>query len=219
MSVLAGDSLDRPSRNRTLESLPAGAQSLVDAAKSLLVAGGMDALRIEKIAAASGQNRAMIRYYFGNKAALVARVVDELMHDQLEGLRSHLGGLPGGEARINALVDTSVQFTTSPDFAAFFDVLPAAVRDPELRAGISDLYDWYRQLNRESLDPSPESAGDDTVATLATIFLSSMDGLLVQQMLDPEAVDLAAVGAMWKEMIAFVLERVSNGKASAAGAL
>lgn len=138
MSSLPGDSLAPPSRNRTPEMLPSGAQGLVDAAKSLLVAGGMDALRIEKIAAASGQNRAMIRYYFGNKAALVARVVDGLMHDRLEGLRSHLEGLPGGEARINALVDTSVQFTTSTEFAAFFDVIPAAVRDPELRADISD---------------------------------------------------------------------------------
>ncbi len=207
---MAGRSTDaEPSSpgSEPLEELLPGARTLVDTAKELLMAGGMDALRIEKIAAASGQNRAMIRYYFGNKAALVARVVDELMRDQLVDLRTELEQLPEGKARISALVDTSLRFTTSPDFAAFFDVLPAAVRDPDLRTRIAELYDWYRQLNEESLHPASGAAADHKVATLATIFLSSMDGLLVQGMLDPEAVDLEAVGAMWKALIASVLEQ------------
>lgn len=190
--------------------LAPGAQALVDATKHLLITGGMDAVRIDKIAAASGQNRAMVRYYFGNKAALVARVVDELMRDQLLGMIAQIEGLPEGEARIAALVDSSMRFTTSPDFAAFYDVLPTAVRDSDLRSRIADLYDWYRRLNRESLDPSQKTGDDgcagEKLATLATIFLSSMDGLLVQKMLDPEAVDTEAAASMWKAIIRFVLE-------------
>ncbi len=195
---------------QSLEVLAPGARALVDATKHLLITGGMDAVRIDKIAAVSGQNRAMVRYYFGNKAALVARVVDELMRDQLLGMIAQIEGLPEGEARIAALVDSSLDFTTSPEFAAFYDVLPTAVRDADLRARIAELYDWYRRLNRESLDPSQEPDDDgragDRLATLATIFLSSMDGLLVQKMLDPEAFDKGAVGSMWKAIIRFVLE-------------
>ena len=189
-----------------LELLPPGAQALVDAAKRLLMEGGMDALRIEKIAAAAGQNRAMIRYYFGNKAALVGRVVDELMHEQVVDLRAQAESLPEGEARISAHVDTSLEFTVSPDFAAFFHVLPAAMRDDNLRDRIADLYIWYRQQNRECLDPRPTAGSQEKVATLATIFLATMDGLLVQEILAPGLVAHAAVGSMLKAIITFVLE-------------
>ncbi|MCJ7795621.1 MAG: hypothetical protein MUQ56_02450, partial [Thermoleophilia bacterium] len=54
--------------------------------------------------------------------------------------------------------------------------------------------------------PRPTAGSQEKVATLATIFLATMDGLLVQEILAPGLVAHAAVGSMLKAIITFVLE-------------
>src|SRR5665811_2515930 len=80
MASTAGTHIGSPT------GLAPGAIALVEASKQLLMDGGMDALRIEKITKAAGQSKAMVSYYFGGKAALLAAVVDSLIHEAVEEL-------------------------------------------------------------------------------------------------------------------------------------
>ena len=68
--VTAAEKRDDRARPILDDERTPGAQALVDAARRLLARGGYDALRLEAIAAESGQNKAMIRYWFGDKAGL-----------------------------------------------------------------------------------------------------------------------------------------------------
>lgn len=190
-----------------LRNLPPGAAALVEASKGLLITGGFDALRIAKITATAGQNRAMVNYYFGSKAAMVAVVVDSLIHEALEELTVQLDGLPEGDTRIGALVDSTVALMQTPEFLATLDVIPPALRDEDLRARLATLYTWYRDMVSTGLGPEAAGVPEGRVGLLATLFVALFDGLAIQWALDPESVDLEALTPLVKNMVVLLLGR------------
>lgn len=188
-----------------LRDLPSGAAALVEVSKGLLLAGGFDALRVAKITAAAGQNRAMVNYYFGSKAAMVAVVVDSLIHQALEELTVQLDGLPKGDARIGALVESTIALMQTPEFLATLDVVPPALRDEDLRARLGTLYTWYRDMVSTGLGPAASGIPEERVGLLSTLFVALFDGLAIQWALDPESVDLQALTPLIKAMVGFLL--------------
>lgn len=195
-----------------LGELPSGAASLVEAGKALLITGGFDALRIAKITAAAGQNRAMVNYYFGSKAAMVAVVVDSLIHEALEELSVKLDGLPEGDTRVGALVDSTVDLMQTPEFLATLDVIPSALRDEDLRARLATLYTWYRDMVSTCLGPEAAGVEEGQVRLLAALFVALFDGLAIQWALDAESVDLDALAPLIKDMVASATERGSEAR-------
>ena len=195
-------SVPTPSGSRPVSGrpgdLPPGALALLEAAKRLLMDRGFDALRLEAIAREAGVNKAMIRYYFGDKAGLVAALVDLLLHDATEALVTSTEALPRGDARVHTHVVGTRRLLDAPEVMAFFDVLPHALRDEALRRRIADLYVWYREMNIRCLggdDSLPTSGGHEGMshdAALAALFVAAIDGLAIQAALAPEGFDLGA---------------------------
>jgi AcrR family transcriptional regulator len=185
---------------------------LLEAAKRLLMDRGFDALRLEAIAREAGVNKAMIRYYFGDKAGLVAALVDLLLHDATEALVTSTEALPRGDARVHTHVVGTRRLMDAPEFMAFFDVLPHALRDEALRRRIADLYVWYREMNIRCLggdDSLPTSGGDEGMsrdAALAALFVAAIDGLAIQAALAPEGFDLGACLAALEEAMRSLLD-------------
>ena len=161
----------------------------MDAARRLLARGGYDALRLEAIAAESGQNKAMIRYWFGDKAGLLAALVDDLTHDATTGLLERAESLPPGAGRLHRHLELARRVMEQPEFATFFDVLPHAARDPQLRPLINDLYTWYREINVRCFggEVTPETRRE--YQGLASLLMAAIDGIAIQIALDPEGFD------------------------------
>jgi len=185
----------------------------LEAAKSLLLDRGFDALRLEAIAREAGVNKAMIRYYFGDKAGLVAALVDLLLHDATEALVMSTEALPRGDARVHTHVVGTRRLMEAPEFMAFFDVLPHALRDEELRQRIADLYVWYREMNIRCLgaDGSSSTPGDGPAgmsrdAALAALFVAAIDGLAIQAALAPKDFHLGACLEALEEAMRVLLD-------------
>lgn len=191
-------------KSESLAGLAPGAIALVEAAKRLLVAKGMDALRVGSITRAAGQNKAMVSYYFGGKAPMLAVVVDSLIHEAVQGLVTQAESLPAGDERVNAHVDSSISLMQTPEFLATLDVVPAAFRNDDFRERLAKLYGWYREVNAMCLDPDADPSQSERLNGLATLFVAVIDGLAIQWALDPENVDLEFLGALLKEVVAFV---------------
>ncbi len=187
-----------------LPEMAPGARALVEASKRLLMDGGMEALRVEKVTAAAGQNRAMVSYHFGGKAAMLAVVVDSLIHEAVEELAAQAELLPEGEARVAAHVDATLALMQTPEFLATLDVIPSALRNSDLRERLATLYAWYRGVNAKCLDPDTDPAESERLSALATLFVAVTDGLAIQWALDPERVDLESIGRLLKEIIRYV---------------
>ena len=194
-----------------VENLSPGARALLRAAKQLLVEKGFDSLRLEAIAREAGENKAMIRYYFGDKAGLVGALVDDLTHDATVALVDRCSALPGDEERVHAHLLGARRMMEDPQFPSLFDVLPHAFRDEELRTRIADLYDWYRDVNVRCLGPHLGYASRERLLTLASIFMATVDGLAIQAALDPEHFDLAPAFTMLESMVTSTLADIQAG--------
>lgn len=182
----------RPTFEDPLSALPETAQRLLVAAKAIIASDGFDALTLNSVAAASGENKAMISYYFGNKAGLVAAVLDSVIHDEYVASQSRMKGIDP-KRRTQLLVEEMRRMdAATEDFRVFFELLPHVLRDEALRARLALLYQWYWSLKLEWLGIATSSAGleDPELLGLAQILSAVIDGLAIQAAIDPE-LDLA----------------------------
>jgi len=201
------DGVDDP-----VASLSPTARRLVAAARRLLARGGFEALTVEAVAVEAGAYRDAVRYYFGDKAAFVATVVDSLAHDQTVEAYEKTRGLPSGGARVHALVEGDrVLAGDTASFRDFFTIVPHVLRDDDLRPRVAALYDWYRDLYVRAL---ADGAGDEVRARLyehAHLMSAVTDGLALQKALDPGRVDLERLFALWERMVRASLEELLPG--------
>ena len=176
-------------------ALPATAKKILSAAQRLLVDGGYQEITLEKVAAAAGVNKASIRYNFGNKAGLIAALVDALMHGEFARMARTVPALPHGQ-RLEAAIEAKRRMVNSTQaFRGFFDILPHAMREPELRQRIAALYPWWCEQNLTWLDLQ-DGVADDLLQGLGRLMSAVVDGLSVQAGLDPEFDPDAALRAL-----------------------
>ena len=134
-----------------LSSLPETAQNLLIAAKEIIADEGFEALTLKSVSVRAGENKAMVSYYFDNKAGLVAAVLDSVIHDEYLGSLDRMKDVAPGE-RIPRLVEEMQRMAASAkDFHVFFELLPHVVRDEVLRRRMAMLFRWYWKKKLEWL--------------------------------------------------------------------
>ena len=174
-----------------LASLPKTAQKILSAAQRLLAERGYDAVTLENVAAEAGVNKASIRYNFGNKAGLIASVVDALMHEEFARMAHEMPALQR-EERLDAAMEAKRRMILSADeFRGFFDILPHAIRNDELRHRIAALYPyWYEQnLQWLGLQGAGPEGRHELIQGLGQLMSAVVDGLSVQAGLEQEGFD------------------------------
>ena len=123
-----------------LSALPETARKLLLAAKGIIANDGFDALTLNSVSAASGENKAMIAYYFGNKAGLVAAVLDSVIHDEYIASQDRMKDVDP-RRRTQRLVEEMRRMDAAvEEFRVFFELLPHVLRDETLRRRIAALY-------------------------------------------------------------------------------
>ena len=137
-----------PVRGPASTSLPATAQKILKAAADACSPRrGYEAVTLENVAAEAGVNKASIRYNFGNKAGLIMAVADALIHDECLRLAADSESVPEEERLHAAMVGIRRMIVDADSFRGFFDILPHAFRDPELRTRLFSLYIWWYHQN------------------------------------------------------------------------
>jgi AcrR family transcriptional regulator len=184
---------DGPSRltfDDPLPTLPETARNLLLAAKHIVAYQGFHALTLNAVSAASGENKAMIAYYFGNKAGLVAAVLDSVIHDEYVASLDRMKHVDP-ERRSRQLVDEMGRMASATDeFRVFFEMLPHVLRDDALRPRIAQLYRWYWNVKLQWLEAGEGALDDPELLGLTQLLSAVIDGLAVQVAIDP-AIDLA----------------------------
>jgi AcrR family transcriptional regulator len=183
-----------------MEALPPTAQRILAAARRLMADGGFEALKLSAIAAEAGESKASIGYHFGNKAGLVTALVDSLMHESNRELFEETLCVPAGEERVHALIDGEARIADDAEsFQSFFDVLPHALRDPDLRERVAALYDGYRETVLRCLDAAGSDAPPE-MRPFAMLMIAIVDGLAIQHGLDPDGADVRAATELWERL-------------------
>ena len=163
------------------------------AASRLLAERGYAALTLENVAAEAGVNKASIRYNFGNKAGLVAAVVDALIHDECLRLAADLRTVNEDDRLHAAMVGIEGMIAGADSFPGFFDILPHAFRDDDLRERMFELYRWWYRQNLEWLGLALDGAANDEheiAHGTGRAHRGHPQRLSIQAGLDPEHFDL-----------------------------
>ncbi len=175
-----------------LSTLPKTAQKILAAARKLLVERGYEAMTLENVAAEAGVNKASIRYNFGNKAGLVTAVLDSYIHDECRRLVGTAKDAPRDEVVDNAVSGMRDMVVEAENFSGYFDILPYAFREPELRERMLSLYKWWYLQNLEwlGLRDVPGVEQNETLVGLGELVCAVIDGLCIQAGLQPEGFDM-----------------------------
>jgi AcrR family transcriptional regulator len=202
LSLARGEGLPEPLLlEDPMEALAPTAQRLLAAAQRLLASGGFEALKLSAIAREAGESKASIGYHFGNKAGLVTALVDSFAHDANRGLIQEAAALPSRAERIHALIDGETRIAADAEaYQSFFEVLPYAMRDQDLRERVAALYEGYRDTVTRCLDAADPTAKEQ-LRPFAMLMIAIVDGLAIQHGLDPERADVAAATALWERLV------------------
>jgi AcrR family transcriptional regulator len=138
-------------------------------------------------------NKASIRYHFGNKAGLVASVVDLMLHEEFADAQT-TSAMPAA-ARVHVVIEGKRHIITTTDsFHAFFEILPHALRDDDLRRRLAASYPWWAEQNLRllGLDGDGPQGRHEIIAGLGRLLSAATDGVSVQKGLDPGSADVDA---------------------------
>jgi AcrR family transcriptional regulator len=173
-------------------SLPKTAQKILAAARKLLVERGYEAMTLENVAAEAGVNKASIRYNFGNKAGLVTAVLDSYIHDECERLVATVKDIPPDQVVDAAVAGMRNMLVEADNFSGYFDILPYAFREQELRERMLGLYKWWYLQNLAwlGLREVPGVEQNETLVGLGELVCAVIDGLCIQAGLQPDGFDM-----------------------------
>jgi len=170
-----------------LPSLPETARKLLVAAKEIVADEGFGALTLKAVSERAGENKAMISYYFDNKAGLIAAVLDSVIHDEYLVSLDRMRDVAPGERTQRLVSEMRRMDAAVDDFQVFFELLPHVLRDDVLRRRIARLYQWYWSVKLEWLgvQDGPKAMADPDLLGLAQVLSAVIDGLAIQAALNP----------------------------------
>lgn len=166
-------------------------ERLLAAARRCLVTKGYARTTARDLVAESDTNLASIGYHFGSKDDLLNLALVQAQADYVERVLA-TATTTGGRGdrrsrRRESWTDMVGAFDAERPLAvAFFEALVEAERSPSLKAQQAAAYREMRRRVAESLGAGFDS--DEQRDAAATYLLAVCDGLMVQWLLDPDAV-------------------------------
>ncbi len=207
VTPLAGavEGLLEPGTDPASSLAPMGVK-LLAAAQRVLRRRGLAAVTLDAVASAAGEPRSSVWYYFGDKRTLVQTLVEARTYSLRTNLLRRARSLPSDEPRASHTIQVQESLLDSyGDLTTFFELLPAILRDEELRAREARFQAWLRALTYYAL------YGRDTPRThreaaLAAIVAATPYGLAIQLQLEPKSDVAQRALALWEEMLSALVE-------------
>jgi AcrR family transcriptional regulator len=208
----AGNSSQRtPGLPGAGSGLPPTARRLLEAAGRLLARSGYNSLSVEAIGREAGENKALIRYYFGSKNGLIVALIDWLISDTLWRNRQRLSGISNEHSPSQALTTMSEALLDDPpSYRLFFDLLPRVLENPSMAKQFAELYRAYRDQNVRTLWAGQSDEAPAVMRDIAVLTVALSDGLAVQILAEPGSVDVSRALATWGSFIDHALASISD---------
>lgn len=210
----------RPTDARPPEARPAArsplsrrlhptAKKILAAARRILAERGYQGLTLQAIAIEADVNKAGVWYYFGGKEQLVLALLEDIAVTDSH----HFGARPAADATLDERVDLIVGSADLVKqrverYVAFYELLPEASRDAELREHLMAYYrGWYawagEVLTPSGADGEPHARSSATLGQFAAILL---DGIFMQMVVAAPDFDLEAALQDARRTLRYLLE-------------
>jgi AcrR family transcriptional regulator len=185
-----------------LRDLPATARRILEAAKTIVAERGFAELTMTTLEQESSANRALVAYYFKDKAGLIAAIVDSLFSDPDAEIVEEIRDLEGGPARTERFLEWQRRVSMNDRVnRTLYELVPHALKDPDIRRRFAEEYRLYRSVDAECLRPEPAELDDEEAEALAAVTIAVVEGLAIQRALDPDGFDHARAWRCWRDVI------------------
>ncbi len=178
--------------------------ALLDAARRLVIERGYAGASVRELTAAAGANLAAVNYHFGSRERLLTEALLASWVEWADAIGQVSASLASADPSAGPLEHMAAQ--ARPLLAGFPEMLPLFVmgleahlqarRSPELRNRLAAHYAEQRRRAGELImagtpglePPAPDEPVPRMVEVTASFMLAVVDGLLMQSLLDPEAI-------------------------------
>lgn len=180
------------------EALEARRNQILQAALTCFVQTGYHKTSVDDIASQAGLSKGSIYTHFESKQALFLALLNRMIH--VTGLPGILGAEDTtDQEKIVAALEGIISYVQTSDFQDYAALLLVAWReaqsDPEVRQTVAGLYTGMRsgfsQLIQQGIDSEQIEPID--AHSFASILIAIFDGLMVQALIDEQAIDWQAV--------------------------
>jgi AcrR family transcriptional regulator len=160
-------------------------ERILEAAFQVLKADGYSGMTTAKVAARSGQNKALIQYHFGSKQGLVAAVAREVSTAITEELVQGIGEPRDVRGLARGVIDglTAINARDVGLARLYFDLASWSSVEPEVGSIMAEMKARYRSTLREQLarvSDGPRSSDDAEAA--AVYMIACLEGLALEQL-------------------------------------
>lgn len=195
---MSGPATTRPGPGR-----PASDASgrIVEGTLEVLSREGYSGLTTAKVAAESGQNKAMISYYFGSKAGLVTEVASQVAEAVVEEVLGNVSEPRHPRELVTGLVDGIVSLTRrDPRLPqVYIDLVSRSGVDDEPRRILSEMKNRFRVILAELLSSLDDPPAAGRIPAVSTYLIASLEGFMLEQLDRGESDDLVAARGMFTD--------------------
>lgn len=174
-------------------------ERILEAGLDVLKRDGYAGLTLAKVAAASGQNKALIAYYFGSKQGLVAAIAKQVRELIISEVLSAIGepststelveGLVAGVWKLLDL-DPGLQ-------RVYFDLASQSVVEEEVRTIMREMKEDFRAVLRQLLVALEDGPAETDADAVAVFLVAGVEGLSLEQLDRGETAELAFARRMF----------------------
>jgi AcrR family transcriptional regulator len=151
----------------------------------VLKTDGYAGLTTAKVAARSGQNKALISYHFGSKQGLVAEVARTVSAAITEELLQGIGEPRDVRGLARGVVDGLAAVNARDEGLArlYFDLASQSIVEPEVHAIMAEMKAGYRAVLRQQLARVTDGPRSSLEAAAAAVYMvACLEGLMLEQM-------------------------------------
>lgn len=184
---------------------PEVADKILESARRILVERGWEGLTVSAISEDAGVYRAAINYHYGGKEGLAAALLDRIIVNVARGIMRYAPDQSPNErvmrtiAALDMLGGRDAQVT-------FFEGFTHLLRNPELKPRLQSLYRDIIGLAVDQLG-GEEAATCKALQPYASMIVAFTDGLIIQQLVEPER-DFYPMVQAFVELYRPVVEKV-----------
>ncbi len=164
---------------------PSGARERVlQAGLDVLKAEGYAGLTTAKVAARSGQNKALIGYHFGSKQGLVAAVGRELAESITEEVIGGLGRTDTVAEIVGGVMDGLWRVMDGDERLArlYFDLAAVSVVEPDVREVMREMKASWRQVTAGLLTAAEDGPAKRDAEAAGIYVLAGIEGLVLERL-------------------------------------
>jgi AcrR family transcriptional regulator len=144
-------------------------EQILAAFEACVVRNGLEKTTLDDVARAAGQPRPLVRYFAGNRAELVSKLIDRIVkrsEDQLRGLRARCAPGARGEELVELLLDDF--FSDRITNRIIPELWHMSVRSRPLRRRLTRVY--HHVLVEIAEQFSPETVGKEHEARFDAVY-------------------------------------------------